>query len=74
MNVEIVQTNLRYELADLELAQLLNDVRPDQHADQQRRDAGKDRAKGQIPEDPEDPEVWKQLLIEQPIEQSAPAF
>jgi hypothetical protein len=61
-------------LTDLELAQLVNHIGADQHTDEQRRETGKDRAKGQIPEDPEDPEVWKQLLIEQPIEQSASAF
>jgi hypothetical protein len=61
-------------LADLELAQPLNHERPDQQPDQQRRQAGKHRAKGQIPEDAEDPEVGKQLLVQQPIEQSAPAF
>ena len=61
-------------LANLELAQPLDHKRPDQQPDQQRRQAGKHRPERQIPEDPENVKVGKQLLIQQPIEQSAPAF
>ena len=59
-------------LADLKLAQPINDKRPDQQADQQRRQARKDAAERDVAEDPEVPEVGKELLIEQPIEQRKP--
>ena len=40
-------------LANLELAQLLNDVGPDEQRDQQRREGGESGAKRQIAEDAE---------------------
>jgi len=61
-------------LPDLELSQSFDHERPDQQSYRQRRQAGKRRSERQVSKDPEDPEVGKQLLIQQPVEQSAPAF
>ena len=59
-------------LADLKLAQAINDIWPDEQADEQRRQAREDAAKRDVAEDPEVPEVGKELLIEEPIEQRKP--
>src|ERR1700722_1387847 len=60
-------------LADLKLAQLLNDERPDQQRDEHRGKTGKSSAKRQIPEDAEGPEVRKKFLIEQPVKKTSSA-
>jgi hypothetical protein len=59
-------------LADLELAQAINNVWPNEQANEQRRQAREDAAKRDVAEDPEVPEIWKKLLIEEPIEQRKP--
>ena len=59
------------ELADLELAQLLNDVGADEKRDHQRRERGEGGAKGEIAEDPEGVKERKELFVEQPVEQGA---
>ena len=58
-------------LADLELAQLLNHLGPDEERDQQRRERGKGRAKREVAEDPERVKERKQLFVEQPVKQVA---
>ena len=58
-------------LADLEFAQLLDDVRADEQRDQQRRERGEGRAKREIAEDAERVKERKQLLVEQPVKQVA---
>ncbi len=50
-------------LADLKLAQFLDDERSDEKRDQQRRETGEGSAKRQIPEDAEGSEVGKKLLV-----------
>jgi hypothetical protein len=44
---------------------------PISNPDQQRRQAREHAAKRDVAKDPEEPEIRKQLLIQQPIEQSA---
>ena len=56
-------------LADLKLAQPLDHERPDEQADEQSRQARKDAAEGDVPEDAEAVEVREELLVKQPIEQ-----
>src|SRR5579859_393799 len=57
------------ELSDLEFAQLLYDVGPDEHRDQQRGERRKDSAKRQIAKDPEGVKHRVQLLVKQPVKQ-----
>lgn len=59
------------KLADLELAQLLNDPGADEQSDEQRRERGKCRAESEIAEDPEGVKERKELFVEQPVEQGA---
>jgi len=58
----------------LKLAQLLDDIGPNQQADQQRRQARKHSAKRQVAKNAKQPEVRKQLLVQQPIEQTVSTF
>src|SRR6202012_216865 len=58
-------------LADLELAQFVDHVGTDEQRNQQRRQRRKRGTKGQIPKDTERAEIRKQLLIEQPVEQTS---
>ena len=59
------------ELADLELAQLLNDPGADEQRDEQRRERGKCSAESEVAEDPEGVKERKELFVEQPVEQGA---
>ena len=56
-------------LADLEFAEFLDDVGPDEHGDEQGGERCEDGAKGEITEDPEWVEEREQLFVEQPVEQ-----
>ena len=56
-------------LADLEFAQLLDDVGADEECDQQRGKRGKDGAKSEVAEDAEGVKEREQLFVEQPVEQ-----
>ena len=56
-------------LADLEFAQLLDDVGADEERDEQRGERRKGGAKSEIAEDPEGVKERKQLFVEQPVEQ-----
>ena len=58
-------------LADLEFAQLLNDVRADEERDEQRRERGKGGAKREIAKDTEWMEERKELFVQQPIKQGS---
>ncbi len=66
-------TVLANVLADLKLAQLLNDERPDEQSDEHRGETGEGSAKRQIPEDAEGSEVGKKFLIQQPVKQTSSA-
>src|SRR5581483_10948370 len=59
-------------LANLELAQLFDDIWSDNERDQQRRERSKCGAERQIPEDAEWSEVREKLLIQEPVEQIHP--
>ena len=59
------------ELADLELAQFLNDVGADEKRDHERRERGKGGAEGEVAEDPEGVKERKELFVEQPVKQGA---
>jgi len=59
-------------LANLELAQLLNDPGTDEQRDQQRSKRGEGGAKSEIAEDPERGERTKKLFVEQPVKQWPP--
>ena len=56
-------------LADLEFAELLDDVGADKHRDQQRGQGCEDRAKREVSEDPEGVKEREQLFVQQPVEQ-----
>ena len=58
-------------LADLEFAQLLDDVGPDEQRDQQRGEGGEGGAKREIAEDPERVKEREELFVEQPVKQVA---
>ena len=58
-------------LTDLEFAELLDDVRPDEECDEQRREEGKCRTKREIAEDAERAKERVQLLVKQPVKQVA---
>src|SRR2546430_6450528 len=58
-------------LADLELAQAIDNQRSDNQSCEQCSKAGKGSAKSQVTKDAERREVVEQLLVQQPIEQSA---
>jgi hypothetical protein len=58
-------------LADLKLAQFLNDPGADEQSNHQSRAGGERRAKRQIPKDPERMKKRKKLLVKQPIKQVA---
>src|ERR1700760_5035003 len=60
-------------LANLKFAQLLDHIRAHHQTDQQSRKRSEGGAEGEIAEDPEWPEVRKELLIEQPVKQTSSA-
>ena len=74
-SARLLQVRLRsvlaHKLANLQLAQLLNHVRPDEQRDHQRRERSERGAKRQIAEYPERVKERKQLFVEQPVKQRA---
>ena len=59
------------KLADLKLAQLLDDPRTNEQRDQHRGQRCESSAKGQVAEDPERVEERVELFVEQPVKQLA---
>src|ERR1700733_2616929 len=61
-------------LPNLKLAQLFYNKWTDKQPDQQRRQARKHRTKRKVAKYSKQPEVGKQLLVQQPIKQTVSAF
>ena len=66
------RTFLADVLADLKLAQLGDQPRTQRDAQEQRRQAGKRRAKRGVAEDAERADVWEKLFVEKVIKHSLP--
>src|ERR1700676_3167763 len=58
-------------LSDLKFAETIDDERANDESGEQRGQAGERGSKGQIAEDAKGREIMKQLLVQQPIKQSA---
>ncbi len=58
-------------LSNLKFAEPIDDERADDESGEQRRQTGERRPKGQIAKDAKRRKIVKQLLVQQPIKQSA---